>query len=72
MSPIPKGPKAIHHETLRVIREHIADHGYAPTVAELADILGLASKSSVQGRLDVLEEYGLIERRGPRAIKVLT
>ena len=61
----------IHKDTLTVLSDHIAAHGYAPTVRELGQLLGLSSPDTVQKRLDVLERAGLIERVGPRAIRIV-
>ena len=61
----------IHKETLTVLSDHIDAHGYAPTVRELGKLLGLSSPDTVQKRLDVLEGAGLIERVGPRAIRIV-
>ena len=62
----------IHRDTLTVLSDHIADYGYAPTVRELGVLLGLSSPDTVQKRLDVLEKAGLIERVGPRAIRIVS
>ena len=61
----------IHRETLAVLRDHITAKGYAPSIRELGVLLGLSSSDSVQKRLDVLEKAGLIERVGPRAIRII-
>ena len=61
----------IHRDTLIVLSDHIDAHGYAPTVRELAGLLGLSSPDTVQKRLDVLEKAGLIRRVGPRAITIV-
>ncbi|MFE6758196.1 winged helix-turn-helix transcriptional regulator [Streptomyces sp. NPDC057684] len=47
---------------LAVIRVHIADHGEAPTVREIAAAVGLSSPSSVLYQLRRLEEAGVIRR----------
>ncbi|MFW6107325.1 MAG: transcriptional repressor LexA [bacterium] len=44
------------------IRDFIVEHGYAPTLAEIADGLGVA-KPTVQQYLRVLEEKGVIARQ---------
>jgi len=55
------------------ITDAIDEKGYPPTVQEIADRIGLASKSTVHGHLGILEEKGYIKRNAkmPRAIKVL-
>ncbi|MGV9588318.1 LexA family protein [Streptomyces tendae] len=47
---------------LHVIRQAIADEGVAPTVAEIADRVGLRSWSSVHYQLRELEAKGAIVR----------
>ncbi|MCX5083421.1 MarR family transcriptional regulator [Streptomyces sp. NBC_00401] len=47
---------------LAAIRAHIADHGEAPTVREIAAAVGLASPSSVLYQLRRLEEAGVVRR----------
>lgn len=51
---------------LAAIRTHIADHGEAPTVREIAAAVGLSSPSSVLYQLRRLEEAGVL-RRAPGA-----
>ncbi|MFB7165411.1 MarR family transcriptional regulator [Streptomyces sp. NPDC056242] len=54
---------------LAAIRAHIAEHGEAPTVREIAAAVGLASPSSVLYQLRRLEEAGIVRRSrgaGPR------
>jgi repressor LexA len=50
-------------EALAAIRRHIAQHGYPPTVRELARALGLRSPSSAHHLLGELEANGHIRRR---------
>ena len=64
-------PEQIHLRTLSVLQSHIRIRGYAPSVRELGDVLGLSSSSTVNARLDVLQAARLIERVGPRAIRLL-
>ncbi|MFI9780377.1 LexA family protein [Streptomyces sp. NPDC051956] len=47
---------------LAAIRTHIADHGEAPTVREIAAAVGLSSRSSVLYQLRRLEETGVLRR----------
>lgn len=49
------------------------EHGYPPTVAEIAEIVGVASKSYVVYYLQILAALGLISRkeRADRGIEVL-
>ncbi|MFF6966347.1 LexA family protein [Streptomyces anthocyanicus] len=57
---------------LHVIRQAIADEGVAPTVAEIADRVGLRSWSSVHYQLRELETKGAIVREPhqPRGIRL--
>ncbi|MFH8531464.1 LexA family protein [Streptomyces tendae] len=52
---------------LHVIRQAIADEGVAPTVAEIADRVGLRSWSSVHYQLRELETKGAIQREPGQA-----
>lgn len=49
------------------------EHGFPPTVREIAEMAGLASSSSAHHYLKQLEEKGYIRRRegSPRAIEVV-
>lgn len=60
-----------HTETLDVIRASIRMWGFSPTVREMTETLGVSSTATMNSRLDVLEKAGLIERVGPRAIKLM-
>lgn len=53
--------------------EYIKKHGYAPSVREIAEGVGLRSSSSAYNHLSKLEEEGKIEMRGnsSRAIKIV-
>ncbi|MFW6161706.1 MAG: transcriptional repressor LexA [Planctomycetota bacterium] len=59
-------------EALGWIRDFVADHGYAPTLAEMAEGLGVA-KPTVQQYLQALEAKGAVarERYAHRSIEVL-
>jgi repressor LexA len=48
-------------ETLQHIRDFIADKGYSPTVAELAELAGIHCNAA-QDRIKVLVRKGLITR----------
>lgn len=56
---------------LEVLRRHVAEHGYPPTVREIGEVLGMASSSTVHSHLAALERAGVIERdpTKPRALK---
>ena len=44
------------------IAESIAEHGYAPSVREVGEALGLKSPSTVHFHIKPLQEMGLIEK----------
>ena len=53
----------LERQLLRFIEQYLADYdGVAPTLAEMASAVGVASKSSVHRLLKVLERRGLICR----------
>ena len=58
---------------LQVVREHISEHGYPPTVREIGKAVGLHSSSTVHAHLANLEKIGLLRRdpSKPRAIELL-
>lgn len=43
------------------IRRHMSEHGFAPTLREIGDMVGLKSPSSVKHQLHCLEELGLLK-----------
>lgn len=61
-------------EILEAIISYIQEHGYAPTVREIGEMVGLKSSSSVQSHLDRMLADGMIETDAgvgsPRAIRV--
>ena len=52
------------NDTLKAIKNFMAENGYPPTVRELASILNLSSPATIQAHLDMLEKKGYIKRRG--------
>ena len=60
-----------HTETLDLLQSSIRLWGFAPTVREMAATLGVSATATVNSRLAVLENAGLIERVGPRAIRLM-
>ncbi len=60
-----------HVDTLIILTREIENNGFAPTVRELAQRLGISSSATMNSRLKVLEDAGLIERIGPRAIRLI-
>src|SRR5215469_47705 len=49
-------------QILEVIREWVEQRGYAPTLREIAEAVGLTSKSSVAHQLSTLEKKGYLRR----------
>src|SRR4051794_41138114 len=47
---------------LGAIRDWVASHGYAPSVRQIGDAVGLRSSSSVSRHLASLEEAGFVRR----------
>ena len=56
------------------IIEYMCEHGYAPSVREIGEMVGLKSSSSIQSHLMLMFEQGMLESdgefRSPRAIRV--
>lgn len=64
---------AVRQKMLECIIRHIEEKGYAPSVRELGDMVGLKSTSTVHAHLQRMNDDGLIvsEIDKPRAIKVV-
>lgn len=60
-------------EVLSFVESFMKDNGYAPTLEEIRESVGLSSKSHVDYYLDALEQEGLIERtpRTPRGLRTV-
>lgn len=56
-----KQPTAKQLETLQAIRDFIAQHGYSPSIQELADGAQILP-NAMQCRIDSMERRGLITR----------
>ena len=63
----------VRQKMLDCIIKHIEEKGYAPSVRELREMVGLKSTSSVHAHLLRMNDDGLIvsEMDKPRAIKVV-
>ncbi|MDR1512575.1 MAG: transcriptional repressor LexA [Propionibacteriaceae bacterium] len=59
-------------QVLQFIKTWVDEHGYPPTIREIADHAGFASPSSAQHQLRMLETLGFIRRdpNRPRAMEV--
>lgn len=59
-------------ETVEAIRAHIAEHGFPPSIRQLAARLGLSSPDSAHKRLVSAENAGLIVRGdGARTLRLV-
>lgn len=58
---IPILPKT-KQRVLKFLQDYIADHGYAPTLGEIAKHLDVSALSTVHEHLQFLEERGFIQR----------
>lgn len=60
-------------ESYQCIVRFTEEHGYPPTVRELAALIGVTSTSTVFSRIRQLEKNGYIRRvpASPRAIEIL-
>jgi len=54
-------------EVLEYIDEHIHEHGYSPTIREIADAFGWASTRAVMDHLIRLVRHGLVRRDANKA-----
>lgn len=66
-------PTEAQQAILNIIVSHVEEHGWPPTVQELCDAVGAASKSTVHYHLKRLEEDGRLRRKAgsPRALAVV-
>lgn len=49
---------------LRAIRDHIAQHGHAPTLTELGELVGVSSKGTMHRYVTALVDKGFVTRSG--------
>ncbi|GIV01857.1 MAG: transcriptional repressor LexA [Armatimonadetes bacterium] len=58
-------------QVLHVIRDHIEQHGFPPTLREIAQQLRIRSVRGVQNHLEALQKKGYLERSSrPRSIRL--
>lgn len=55
-------------KTLEIIKTYIRDHGYAPSIREIAESLGVSSPATVNEHLDALVHRGFLKKTD-RAIR---
>lgn len=64
----------IREKIVQAVIDYVKEHKYPPTVQEIADIVGLKSKSTVHGHILRLLEEGKLETDAPigapRALRV--
>ena len=60
-------------EILESVKNYMDENGFSPSIREIGDMVGLKSKSTVQGYLKSLENKGYIQRleNFPRALKII-
>jgi repressor LexA len=65
--------KRLEMKMLNMIKNYIKEHGYSPTIREIAEILDIKSTSTVQRYLNVLEMEMYISKNDslPRTIRIL-
>jgi repressor LexA len=59
-------------ELLEIIERSVEDHGYPPSIREMADAMGIRSTNGVNDHLKALEKKGLIARQGASKSRALT
>ena len=50
------------NRVLQVIREHLAEHGHAPTLEEIGQVVGVRSRGAVHRLVQALIDKGYLER----------
>ena len=60
-------------KVLKATVEYIEENGYAPSVREICELVGIKSTSTVHGQLTKLEDKGYVKRKekSPRAMVIL-
>lgn len=71
--PLRKGLTNRQSQILTIIRRHVLEKGYPPSVREIGEAVGLRSSSTVHGYLGRLEQKGYIRRdpTKPRTIEIM-
>jgi repressor LexA len=60
-------------EVLKIVEQHLAEHGYPPSLREIASRLGTTGTLNIARHLDALEEKGYLRRNsGSRAITLMS
>lgn len=65
--------KATDEQIVEYIRQYDEEHGYAPSLREIGDAIGVRSVGSVKYRMNSLREKGVVTfaDRKSRTIKVI-
>jgi len=61
-----RGLTPVRRRIVEVIDDSVRRHGYAPSMREIGEAVGLASTSSVSYQLSVLEREGYLSREARR------
>src|ERR1700731_2523907 len=61
-----RGLTPVRRKIVEVIDDSMRRHGYAPSMREIGEAVGLASTSSVSYQLSVLEREGYVSREARR------
>jgi len=65
------GLAPVQRQTLEFLRSFIADHGYGPTLKDIADNIGVRSPSTAHFHLSRLEDKGFIRRGSESTIELV-
>jgi repressor LexA len=61
----------VQRQTLEFLRNFLADKGYAPSLKDIADFIGVKSPSTAHFHLERLEDKGFIRRGGDGMLELL-
>lgn len=61
----------VQRQTLEYLRTYIADKGYAPTLKDIAEFIGVRSPSTAHFHLERLEDKGFIKRGDDSSIELI-
>lgn len=61
----------VQRQTLEFLRNYIADKGYAPTLKDIAEFIGVRSPSTAHFHLERLEDKGFIKRGDDSSIELI-
>lgn len=61
----------VQRQTLEFLRNYIAEHGYGPTLKDIAEHIGVKSLSTAHFHLERLEQKGFIKRGDDSSIELI-